>query len=188
MKKGDATRARMIDAASEAFEREGFSGAGLAGILEASGAPRGSLYFHFPGGKEELAVASIEASSTRLALELASVLVDARSPEAGLAAVVRHLADRLEESGFEKGCPISSIVASSSAAPTVVREGVADALVNLEARLADYLIAHGRTQADARARATVVLAAIEGALLLARVRRSRAPLARIEAAIPSLLA
>ena len=188
MKKGEATRYRMIEAAADAFERAGFSGAGLAEILEASSAPRGSLYFHFPGGKEELARAAVEAASTKLAVELEAALRSARSSKAGLARVVRLLGDRLEASGYEKGCPITSIVASSSGAPNEVRETVAEAMTGLEKQLALFLMAHGQNERDAERKATIVLAAIEGALLLARVKHSREPLTRIEKALPILLA
>lgn len=188
MKKGEATRHRMIEAAADAFERNGYSGAGLTDILETSEAPRGSLYFHFPGGKEALAIAAVEAASTKLAVDLESELRAARTAESGLARVVRLLGQRLEESDFEKGCPITSIVASSSGAPPDVRAAVADAMTVLEARLAGFLESHGRRSSDAARLATVVLAAIEGALLLARVRRSVDPLRRVEKALPALLA
>ena len=87
MRKGEATRARMIEAAADAFERDGFAGAGLNAILEASDAPRGSLYFHFPGGKEELAIAAVDAAATRLALDLTSALRGAKSASAGIGRV-----------------------------------------------------------------------------------------------------
>lgn len=187
MRKGEATRFRMIEAAADAFEREGFSGAGLAAILDASDAPRGSLYFHFPGGKEELAIAAIDASAARLAVDVESVLRSAKSASGGVARVVELLADRLEAAGFEKGCPITSIVASSSAAPDGVRQAVADAMTVLETRLGAFLVAHGKRPNDAARAATVVLAAIEGALLLARIHRSRDPLARVAKALPTLV-
>lgn len=177
----------MIEAAADAFEREGYSGAGLAAILEGSDAPRGSLYFHFPGGKEELAIAAIDAATTRLAVDLEAALRSARSASGGLVRVVALLGDRLAASRFEKGCPVTSIVSSSSAAPAPVRRAVADSTSVLEARLAAFLVGHGHKEAEAARLATVVLASIEGALLLARIRRSREPLDRVAKAIPTIL-
>jgi len=177
----------MIEAAADAFERGGFSGAGLSAILDASDAPRGSLYFHFPGGKEELAIAAIEASAARLTLDFAEALRTSKSAPSGMSRVIDLLGDRLEASGYEKGCPITSIVASSSDAPALVRSAVADAMGVLEASLAAFLARHGHDERASAKTATVALAAIEGALLLARIRRSREPLTRVAKAMPAIL-
>lgn len=187
MRKGEATRAKMIEAAAALFEREGYSGAGLNAILEESAAPRGSLYFHFPGGKEELAIAAIEASASKLADDVAGALRGARRPSTAVVRVVELLAQRLEASGYEKGCPIASVVASSSAAPEAVRAAASDALASLEASLAAYLVEQGASPREAERRAALVLAAIEGALVLGRIHRSTAPLARVAKSVPSLL-
>jgi TetR/AcrR family transcriptional regulator, lmrAB and yxaGH operons repressor len=177
----------MIEAASSLFEREGYSGAGLNAILDDSAAPRGSLYFHFPGGKEELAVAAIEAAAQQLAVDVEAALKSARKPANALVRVVELLASRLEASSFEKGCPIASIVATSSAAPDGVREAASRALEALEGGLAAFLVEHGTAQKDAERQAGLVLAAIEGALVLGRIHRSTAPLLRVAKSLPLLL-
>lgn len=177
----------MIEAAASLFEREGYSGAGLNAILEESEAPRGSMYFHFPGGKEELAIAAIEASSERLVADVEAALKGARKPANAVARVVELLAARLEASSFEKGCPIASVVSTSSAAPASVREAASRALAALEARLAAYLVLHGISTKDAERHAGLVLAAIEGALVLGRIHRSTAPLTRVAKALPLML-
>jgi TetR/AcrR family transcriptional repressor of lmrAB and yxaGH operons len=187
MRKGDVTRTKMIAAAANLFEREGYSGAGLNGILDASDAPRGSLYFHFPGGKEELAIAAINAASEKLDADVEAVLKSARKPASGLARVVELLAERLAQSGYEKSCPIASVVSTSSAAPEGVRDAASTALLSLEARLAGYLVLHGMPQKGAEHRAGIVLAAIEGALVLGRIHRSTAPLLRLAKAMPLLV-
>src|SRR5215510_12861636 len=55
------TRERILDASGELFRRQGFAATGLKSILAASDAPYGSLYHFFPGGKEELGVAVLDA-------------------------------------------------------------------------------------------------------------------------------
>ena len=54
------SKQRMLAKAAELFQKQGYSGTGLKQIIEESGTPRGSLYFHFPGGKEELAVEALQ--------------------------------------------------------------------------------------------------------------------------------
>jgi TetR/AcrR family transcriptional repressor of lmrAB and yxaGH operons len=177
----------MIEAAAALFEREGYSGAGLNAILEAGEAPRGSLYFHFPGGKEELAVAAIEAAAARLVAEVTVALSGARRPVAALTRVVELLAARIEASGCELGCPIASVVASSAAAPEPVRQAASRALTGLETGLAAYLGAHGMATREAERRAGLFMCALEGALVLARIHRTSAPLARLAKSLPALL-
>ncbi|MDZ4777160.1 MAG: helix-turn-helix domain-containing protein [Alphaproteobacteria bacterium] len=52
-------KAAMIEAATTLFRRRGYEGVGVAELLSHSGAPRGSLYFHFPGGKEQIAIEAV---------------------------------------------------------------------------------------------------------------------------------
>ena len=60
------TSARMIEATARMLQHRGYHGTALSDILEASGAPRGSLYFHFPGGKDQLAIEATRAAVDRL--------------------------------------------------------------------------------------------------------------------------
>ncbi len=187
MRKGEQTRSRILAAAHRAFKRDGFTGAGLNAILDDSGAPRGSLYFHFPGGKEELALAAISAGIEQLLAPMVGALRGARTASAGIGRVLKLLGDRLEAADFDKGCPICSIVASSANAPDSVRAAAANALSALERGLADYLKSHGHAAREAERLATVVVAAIEGALLMSRIQRTCEPLARVAKTLPALL-
>src|ERR1700740_131834 len=72
--RGEAPRAAFVAAPAELLRRQGYAASGVNEIVARSGAPRGSLYFHFPGGKEELAVAAIEQSGTQLARALDPML------------------------------------------------------------------------------------------------------------------
>ena len=105
--KGEQTRHRMIEAAVELFEEVGYHAAGISAILGRAKAPRGSFYFHFPGGKEELGVAAIVEGS-RVVAELVE---DARGGSGleTIRGVLDGLATRLEESDFRKGCPITTV-------------------------------------------------------------------------------
>src|ERR687898_2195200 len=107
--KGRETRERMIRAAAGLFRRRGYDGTGLNEILERSGAPRGSLYFHFPGGKEELAVAAITEVGTTLGSGMEALLTSSDDAGEGIARVIDFLADDLERSDFRGGCPIAAV-------------------------------------------------------------------------------
>ena len=72
--KGEKTRQQFITTAERLFQREGYHGVGLSQLIRESGAPKGSFYFHFPGGKLELAVLTVERSSA----DVRRLLVEAR--------------------------------------------------------------------------------------------------------------
>lgn len=177
----------MIAAAAEMLERSGYAGAGIQELLEAGKAPRGSLYFHFPGGKEQLAVEALQASAAEMTRLLEEHVGTGRSLLAGLRRALALLADRAEASGFEKGCPVSAVVLSSGATPEPVRAAAAEALKAWQQLLADRLRAEGLTPTESRRRAALLLSSVEGALLLMRAHRSRTPVEELSKELERLL-
>jgi TetR/AcrR family transcriptional regulator, lmrAB and yxaGH operons repressor len=176
MKKGERTRQSMIDAAAELLQRQGYHATGLKQVLDTAGAPRGSLYFHFPGGKEELACAALDDSGAAWRERLASVIEGASTPGAAILGVCRALADELEASDYANGCPLATVALEAATESELVRTTVAEhygAWIRLiEARA----VAAGIPERKAEDLATFVLAAVEGGLLLARVQRTTQPL------------
>lgn len=177
MKKGEETRQRMISVMAAAAEEKGVSATGVNEVLERSGAPRGSLYFHFPGGKTELVEAALRQSAGQLDELMAGSL--GGSPADTVTRFLEALADRQVASDFTKGCPIAT-VALETAGTAPLGEVCAEIYTGWEASLADLL---GDT-----ALAAEVFALIEGALLVGRVRRSREPIDAAVRAVRKLLA
>ncbi|MEY9212977.1 TetR/AcrR family transcriptional regulator [Thermobifida halotolerans] len=185
--RGAATRERLVDGARELIETHGYSGTGLNQILAVSGAPRGSLYFHFPGGKDELVAAALE----RAGEEVAALLRTLSEESADLAEYVRRLvgvfAARTEESGFAKGCPLATTALDVAAVNDRVHAVCRRVYASWQAVLADRLAAEGWSPREAEADAWSALSLIEGALLLARATRSTEPLDRAREAAVRLL-
>ncbi|WP_026400506.1 TetR/AcrR family transcriptional regulator [Actinomadura rifamycini] len=185
--RGDATRARLIEAARALVEERGYFGAGLNDVIAAAKAPRGSLYHHFPGGKDQL-VAEALAVSGREVTELIAALAEEAPGTAGLVeAVLDALADRMEAAGYAKGCPIAAVALEAAAGDGALQRACADVYRGWERALADRLVADGRSPARAGDLAGALLALIEGALVLARAQRSRAPVERARRAVRPLL-
>lgn len=168
MPKKTDTRERVLKTAAALFRSQGYHATGLNQVLAEGGAPKGSLYFHFPGGKEQLAVESLRLSGG----ELCEQLKQARS----LDEVVELLAKRLVESDFQDGCPIATVALDAANESEQIRQACDSAYVSWERVIADHLEQQGIT--DSAALATTILATIEGALLLARTRKDLAPLHR----------
>ncbi|MGW4833452.1 TetR/AcrR family transcriptional regulator [Amycolatopsis japonica] len=168
------TRQRMLDSAADLFHQQGYHATGLNQLVAAVGAPKGSLYFHFPGGKEQLAAEAIRQSADRLCDQLRTIAANAPDIVTGIENVVDALATSLEESDFQRGCPLATVALDASGDSEAIRQACADGYKSWHTVIADAL-----DTAKADHLATVVLAAIEGGLLLAKTLHDTAPLRAI---------
>jgi TetR/AcrR family transcriptional repressor of lmrAB and yxaGH operons len=170
------TRQRMLDTAADLFHSQGYHATGLTQLTTAGGAPKGSLYFHFPGGKEQLAAEAVRLSGRRTGSLLEAILRDAPDAPTAIDRAVEALASFLTESDFQRGCPLATVALDAAAESEPIREACADGYSAWHEILRDYLAEQQLPTDRADELATVVLAAIEGGLLLARTRRDLAPL------------
>ncbi|MEU2241837.1 TetR/AcrR family transcriptional regulator [Streptomyces sp. NPDC018338] len=181
--KGAETRDRLLDATQELVETAGYFGTGLNQVIAASGAPRGSLYFHFPGGKDQLVGESVRRAGQAIGDALGEPADADASPAEFVDGVLRHLGDRLAESGWRKGCPVATVALETAAVSDPLQEVCSEVYSSWEAALRARLA----SRPDADDLAVTVLALVEGALLLARAHRSRDPLERVARQIHTLL-
>lgn len=181
-------RQRMIVTTAKLLQRQGYHATGLKQVVEEAGAPRGSIYHHFPGGKDQLVVEALRVAST----ELTRAIADARRTEDSPAAIVERLGASLqrwlERSGFVEGCPVSTVTLEAAPRHPEITEACREAYDRWIGLFADALLMRGRTEHDARALATTVVAGLEGALLLSRAHRSTAPLSSTCAHLAALVA
>ncbi|MEU3274735.1 TetR/AcrR family transcriptional regulator [Saccharomonospora sp. NPDC006951] len=170
------TRDRMLRSAAALFRGKGYHATGLTQLLSEGGAPKGSLYFHFPGGKEQLAAEALAGEGARLCEQLRATLEAAPDPAKGVTAIVEFLAGELAASDFRQGCPLSTVAleaaAESEAIRTACETGYASWQQVIEAAFTEAGMRVERTSELA----TMTLASIEGALLLAKTRRDTTPL------------
>ena len=120
-----ASRDRLIRSASSLFRRKGYAAVGVAEILKASGLPKGSLYHHFPGGKEELAEAATRWAAAGVERLIHAAFASADSFEAGALALCRIITEDLAERENVPACPVLSILQAGDTEPAL-RETAAD--------------------------------------------------------------
>jgi TetR/AcrR family transcriptional repressor of lmrAB and yxaGH operons len=175
MPKKSDSKERMIAAARRLFREHGYLGTALSDVVTESAAPRGSLYFHFPGGKVELAseVTLLDAGDHIAHINRAA----AATSTAGqlIEAFIGRIRDELIASSYREGCAMAPIVIDSMPASDqlsdVTRRGFQDMIATLAARLTEKnLPASHATQL-----ATQAWTSVEGALILGRVLRSPEP-------------
>jgi len=187
MRKGDQTRGRMIDTAARLLQAQGYHGTGLGQVLAEARAPKGSLYFHFPGGKEELAAEALRRSAESWREAVLAVVHAAPSPLDAIRAVCELLATHLEASEFRDGCPIATVALEAAPTSQPLHEACAEAYRTWEGVIEERLRGEGMPAARAERIATLVLAAIEGALVLSKAARSATPLRKVGTELPALL-
>jgi TetR/AcrR family transcriptional repressor of lmrAB and yxaGH operons len=181
------TRARLVQAMSRALQQRGYHGVGLAELLDQAGAPKGVLYHHFPGGKQALAVAAVQATAAHIHGSLDRLVAEAADPLPVLAGWLQMAQQQLERSAFERGCPLATVALETTAEDIPLRDALARAFEGIRERLARLLVAAGVAEVRAEPLAALVLASYEGALIQARVARSGAPMTAAAGALLTLL-
>jgi len=169
------SKARIESVAADLLARDGFNGMGLKALSEATALPYGSIYHHFPGGKEEIAATAILANASVVGQLLEANLAEGVTDDA-IRRMFAFMAERLEASDWSAGCVVGTPAADDPSAAPTVRDACADGFALIVDPIASTLEREGVARADARALALTLVAAYEGATLLARTQRSREPL------------
>ncbi len=164
-------RRRMIDSAALLLAKQGLQATSFTEVLESSGAPRGSLYHHFPGGKQELVLASMSAAGARALAALDGL--DGRTAVELAESYLARWRSLLEVASFGIGCAITAVTVAADSHEELDR--AAEVFRAWAGRLGELLAAGGVPESRAPALATTLIAASEGAVVLARAAESFVP-------------
>jgi TetR/AcrR family transcriptional repressor of lmrAB and yxaGH operons len=186
MAKAADSKGKTLAAAAKLFRQQGYHGTALHDILATSGSPRGSLYFHFPKGKEEIGAAALTLAAEALRQRIAAAAAASESVEMFLLRLVRGMGSDLEHSDYQEGCPIAATALETAAQSEVLGAAARSAFQKWELEIKRGLFRFGMPAGDADLVATLVLSQLEGALLLARTYRSLEPIRRAEQAMKLL--
>jgi len=180
-KKGEETRARILEVATRLIHERGFKNTGVQDILEESGVPRGSFYFYFPS-KEALALTLLTDYRARHRAELeATVFPPTGSATAQIAAFFQHSVSRQMEAGCKRGCLLGNLAAELTDENESLRRAIADVFLDLRDIIARAL-ARGQSTGeltddfDPAHAAEFLLSLFEGSILMAKARRDPASL------------
>jgi AcrR family transcriptional regulator len=168
------SRRRMVRSAALLLRERGLAGTSFREVLEHSGAPRGSIYHHFPGGKSQLveeAVNSVGRYATKLIAG-----EHGGDPIAALRAFVQTWRVGLESSDYRAGCPVVAVATEASEQEPELRRAAAAAFTSWQEAIAAGLRNAGVAADRARSVAALVVGGVEGAVVLCRAERSIRPL------------
>ena len=181
------TRTRILETTALLLRQRGYHGTSLNDILSASGAPRGSLYFHFPGGKDQLVIEVTRDSVAGVTQRLGEALAAEADPAVAVHHIYQAVGRMLEDNQFSLGCPIAPVVLDS---PTDVPE-LADlcraAFEQWIGLLREAFVRAGVPQRRAHALALLVESSLEGLMVIARATRDRAPLQAVADEVAALI-
>jgi len=170
------TRDRMIQTTARLLQERGYYGTSLNDILAESDAPRGSLYFHFPGGKTEIVAEATRASIDEATEALRQSLAQATTPGAGVRHFVETTAEMMAASNYTFGCPVAPIILDAQGEEAALAELCRAAFDEWADVMRAAFEGAGMAPDRAATLALMVEATHEGLFLIARARRDIAPL------------
>lgn len=154
-------------------------------VLEHSGAPRGSVYHHFPGGREQLLREATEFASDYIALRLDPAETD--DPVALLDGLIGEYRETLIRSDMRSGCPVVAVAIESRADEPGLQQLAGETFVRWQGLMSDSFVTAGVSKARAAELAAFALSAIEGALVLSRAQRDLGPIDAVRSQLGALL-
>ncbi|SDD01874.1 TetR/AcrR family transcriptional regulator, lmrAB and yxaGH operons repressor [Terribacillus halophilus] len=187
VKKKESTKELILCTASELFQRQGYHGTGLNQIIEESGAPKGSLYYHFPNGKEEIAVEAIRLMKEHVLEGAARDLAAKGTAVEAFQYHIHKIASEFEKKHQMEGVQIGLIASETAATHEALRNSCQHAYADWQALYTDRLIAFSYDKEMAKELAVTINAMVEGAVILALTSASGSPLYSVAKQLPSLL-
>lgn len=161
----------MVAIGATLMRQRGFVSTSLLDVVNEGGLPRGSIYHHFPGGKLELAQEAIRYAASEVAKDLLEVAARAASAPDAVELYVELLADRLERSNFADGCWYATAAMEVATTEPELSRALDREFERWETAITQAFIAWGLEEDRARSSAGLIIAAVEGGLLRARLGR-----------------
>ncbi|MEU3168352.1 TetR/AcrR family transcriptional regulator [Streptosporangium sp. NPDC006930] len=182
------TRRQILDTAQTLFQRQGYHATGVNQILAEAEAPKGTLYFHFPGGKEQLAAETVTRAAQEWGRAIDDALRQADDPATAISEITNLLSGFLQRSDFRDGCPLATVALEVAADSDQVQAACAHGYQHWITLIATHLREREIPDDTAEELAAFILSSIEGALLLSRVRRDTTPLRQAAVRLTAIVA
>ena len=174
MSRAPKHRDAIVRAALTLFRRHGYAGTGLNDIVAQSGAPKGSVYHYFPAGKRSIAEAAVRQAAMNVAHTLNALAEEHKTPGKMVRAYAALVAGWMAKSHFRDGGPITTTVLETAPGDAKVTAAAREAFRIWREPIASRLVQQGVPAARSERLAVLVIAAIEGSLIQARVEGSGA--------------
>jgi TetR/AcrR family transcriptional regulator, lmrAB and yxaGH operons repressor len=171
-----SSREQIIQKTCELLELQGYHGTGLNQIIKESGSPKGSLYYYFPGGKEELAVEAVNTVGNIVLNRIRENLAEIADPAEAVRRFIANIAFNVERSGYRAGGPITTVALETASTSEALRETCRRIYNGWEEAFAQKLLDGGLERERAERISIFIISAIEGGIILCRTEQSPQPL------------
>jgi TetR/AcrR family transcriptional regulator, lmrAB and yxaGH operons repressor len=182
----DNSKMKLLKTASRLFQLQGYHGTGLNQITKESGAPKGSLYYHFPNGKEELAVEAVKLTAKLVMQRIENGINSNNDLVTALSNFLEEVAKQFKEEDCSKGVPIAAIALETSLISEPLRSACQDAYQSFEMVFSKKLLKGGFEEEEAKEMAILINSMIEGAFILSFTKGTNEPLLILAKQIPKL--
>jgi len=176
----------MVSSAAMLLREHGVAGTSIAKVLEHSRGPRGSVGFHFPGGRAELLTDALRWAGSHVTAMLKQSADQGAGPADVFAGMCEHYKQQLAASDFAAGCPVGAAAQEAYREPAL-GPVVASIIDDWQTGLANVLSRSGHDPDDSAELAMLCISALEGAITMSRVKRSTDPIDIVRASITPLL-
>lgn len=182
------SRQRLVGAAAQMLAQHGFNATSIRETAKRAGAPVGSTYHHFPGGKHQMVIEAVQLAGATIDTQLQKHLQAGAA--AGLDGFLAAWREILARSDFSIGCPVIAAAIEEPIDQTAVDvlRAAADVFGTWEKQLTQALVAAGHAPSPASDIATLIVTSVEGAIALCRARRSIDPLDKVARQLRLLIA
>ncbi|MGE7780873.1 TetR/AcrR family transcriptional regulator [Peribacillus sp. NPDC097264] len=181
------TKSLIIDIATNLFQKKGYLGVGLNEILKKCNISKGSLYHHFPNGKEELLIACLQSLNTIITSDMKEIFQQHPTTQMATQSMIEKLAVQYDRDGMITGYTFSSMVSEMGSLSEPVRTTCALTFTKIQDIYSIKLIEDGFSKEAAQALALMLTATIEGGIMLCLTKNSSEPLRTISKGLPNLL-
>jgi len=181
------TRDQILETTCDLLENQGFHATGLNEIVRESGAPKGSIYYYFPEGKEEIISESVAYAGQRVAERIQAHLAGTEDPAQAVQSFVETIAHHVEASGFRAGGPLTIVASESATTSERINQSCQEAYTQLRNAFAEKLTRAGIESENAASLAWMITSAIEGGIILSRTYHTGDPLRQVAASLFCLI-
>lgn len=181
------TKDIFIDTASSLFANQGYHATGISEILKKSNAPKGSLYYYFPQGKEQLAQEALQKTAEKISTEILDVLAKASTPLEGLQQHLIYIAQKIEKDLFQPNVSISLIALETFFSNEIIRLECERTFQQIQNIYKNSFLKMDLHEKYANFLAMTMVMLTEGAITLSLTKKNTQPLHQLANNLPLLI-